>query len=210
MANEVTIPGTRERAVQAVTDLLEHCDYAAIAIRHRHGIETSAASNDEVRLLDQRQHEIGQGPCLEALREEGPVLTGDLRTDYRWPVWGGEMVAQLGVHSSLSFALHAAHRDLGVLTMYSKSVDAFDADVCDAQVVATHVSIALTAAIDEANLREAIETRMMIGEAMGILRERHKMASGQAFEYLRSQSMTHNIKLQALAKALCETGELPV
>ena len=70
------------------------------------------------------------------------------------------------------------------------------------------------AGIDDAqheieHLRRALETRTVIGQAMGILMERRKITGGEAFEQLKQASQRTNVRLAQLAEELAESGEWP-
>ncbi|WP_323096318.1 ATP-binding protein [Intrasporangium sp. YIM S08009] len=62
----------------------------------------------------------------------------------------------------------------------------------------------------EAQLRQAIESHRLIGHAVGVLIERHRITSVQGFEMLRQSSLNRNIKLRELAQRVVETGLDPV
>jgi hypothetical protein len=59
------------------------------------------------------------------------------------------------------------------------------------------------------NLRQALVTRELIGQAQGILMERERITAEQAFEILRAASQNLNTKLWEVAQDLVETGERP-
>jgi hypothetical protein len=67
--------------------------------------------------LDKLQSELGDGPCLTALREHHTVLINDMSTDARWPQFA-QRAAQLGVRSLLSFQLFVRSENLGALNLY--------------------------------------------------------------------------------------------
>jgi AmiR/NasT family two-component response regulator len=60
-----------------------------------------------------------------------------------------------------------------------------------------------------AGLQEAVLTRDVIGQAKGILMERHKITAEEAFERLRSASQHQNRKLRDIAEELATTGSIP-
>jgi AmiR/NasT family two-component response regulator len=60
-----------------------------------------------------------------------------------------------------------------------------------------------------ANLQAALESREMIGIAMGILMERNRITDRQAFDILRRASQHFNVKLREVAQNLIDTGEDP-
>jgi len=61
----------------------------------------------------------------------------------------------------------------------------------------------------EANLERAVESHRLVGQAMGILIERHRITSEEAFEVLRRASQDHNVKLREVARRVIETGAEP-
>ena len=58
-------------------------------------------------------------------------------------------------------------------------------------------------------LHVALGHRSVIGQALGILMERHKIKDSEAFDMLREASQRLNIKLYDLAESLTRTGEFP-
>ena len=210
MAEEPGTQLTLDRAGQMATDLIEHCDLAGISLVRQDGIDTPAASHEELRQLDELQFQMAQGPCYDALRQEDVVLVGDLSGDGRWPAWGPRIAEELRLHSSMSFRLFTSADNFGVLNLYARRVDAFDHDdLLDGLILAAHAAVALAATLEEDQLHRALETRRTIGEATGILRERFDLSSEQAFGVLRRMSSHQNMKLHLVAQHLVETGSLP-
>ena len=70
-------------------------------------------------------------------------------------------------------------------------------------------SIALASAREEEHLRRAIDQRDLIGQAKGILMERHRLTAAQAFQVLVRASSHTNRKLFDIAEELTSTGSLP-
>ena len=58
---------------------------------------TRTARYDLVRQIDALQHELSEGPCLDALRKDHTVASDNLATDARWPRWGPQVAEQLGL-----------------------------------------------------------------------------------------------------------------
>jgi AmiR/NasT family two-component response regulator len=76
-------------------------------------------------------------------------------------------------------------------------------------IFARHAALALSRAWNEAGLDTALDTRKLIGQAQGILMERHDLDEARAFEVLRRYSQDHNTKLRDVAAHLIETRRLP-
>ena len=73
---------------------------------------------------------------------------------------------------------------------------------------ATLAAIALAEAQRTDQLHTALDNRDVIGQAKGILMERHRITADVAFGYLSQASQSVNSKLAAVARHLVETGEL--
>jgi GAF domain-containing protein len=132
----------------------------------------------------------------------------ELSTERRWPRFVAR-VRDLGVGSILAFQLYVAQDGLGALNLYSRSPYAFDDDAERVGALfATHAAIALARAQQTEQLTHAVDVRDLIGQAKGILIERHRLTGDQAFRLLVRASQTTNTKLAEVARRLIETGEL--
>jgi GAF domain-containing protein len=210
MSEEDGTQNTLDRAVLMATDMLERCDYAGISVVRPSGVETPAATDEALRRIDELQYELGEGPCLSALRQTDVVVSSNLAEDARWPTWGPYIARDLDIHSSMSIRLFTSDHNLGALNCYAMKTDAFSGDdVLDGLVIAAHAAVALADTLEEDQLRRALESRRVIGEATGILRERFGLTTDQAFAVLKRMSQNHNIKLHRVAQTLVETGALP-
>lgn len=106
--------------------------------------------------------------------------------------------------------LRASDRDLGVLEVHlGAGTGPDDEIVARAFELASLASVALEAARDRDELRRAVETRGVIGIAMGILVERYGLAVDAAFQVLVRHSQHRNVKLRDVARTLVEQGRLP-
>ncbi|MDU0294508.1 GAF and ANTAR domain-containing protein [Saccharothrix longispora] len=189
------IPGARHAGIMMVVD--------------EGAVRTVARTSDLVDLVEQVQCEVGQGPGLDSLHRHLTVTVADLRAETRWPAFATG-AGGLGVLSVLSFQLFVSAEDLGALTLYSPEPGAFDQEsVHVGQLFATHAAVALAAARREEQLTEAMRTRDLIGQAKGILMERHKLSANQAFAVLVRSSQYGNTKLHDVADHLVRTGHLP-
>jgi hypothetical protein len=150
----------------------------------------------------------GTGPVAEAMNGDRPVSVSDLGADPRWSALGAP-AAQLGVRSLVVCPMSGPANRLAALTLYATAPNAFSAEqVTVASAFSFHAGSALSAADRERNLRTAIETREIIGQAIGILMERDKLTPVQAFDLLVHVSQNRHIKLREVAQTLTETGEI--
>jgi hypothetical protein len=110
----------------------------------------------------------------------------------------------------MCFQLFVEGDRLGALNLYSSVPHAFDDESEDVGLVfASHAAVALAGAEHEAHLRAGMGSRDVIGQAKGILMERHKLTADQAFEVLARVSQELNRKLVDVAHELTEIGAVP-
>lgn len=209
MQDEDSSRQAMDRAVAIATQILPGCDAAGVCVVYRERVDTHATSHEELRQVDFLQHQLKEGPCLDALRQKDTVQSDDLSIDERWPKWGPE-VARLGFSSIVSYRLFSTDNTLGALNLYGKSTSAFTADdVHDGFALAAHIGVALAGAQEVENLEKALVGRTVIGQATGILMERFGLTSERAFGLLSKISQDRNLKLRQLAEQIVQTRAVP-
>ena len=106
--------------------------------------------------------------------------------------------------SLLSLPLRAGIESIGLLTVSSSS-GSFDEEArLTAELFVTHAGIALAAARKEGQLHEALSTRKVIGQALGITMERYKVDEEQALQLLIRVSQHGNVKLRDVAREVVQ------
>ncbi|RLK54340.1 ANTAR domain-containing protein [Actinokineospora cianjurensis] len=210
-----------ERVVVTAKDVVSGGDLVSVTLRGPDGGFHTPVSTDVIAdELDRLQYRFGEGCCVECARESGPAAaySPDLAHDDRWPRFG-PAAAELGFRSLASVALlpdALAPRLSGALNVYSREPHEFDPVDRDAlMLLATHASLALAATegvtreqLRIEQLREALDTRDVIGQAKGILMVRRGIDAQQAFDTLRRTSQNINVKLRDLAKTLVDRHHL--
>ena len=203
------VEGTLQAITAAAVRTVPHADECGISyVIGRRKIEPRAWTSDLPRTVDSLQERLKQGPCLDAIWDQQIVRVDDVGADDRWPDFGTQ-AAELGVGSMMCFQLFAAGDQLGALNMYSRTPAAFDDESQDIGLVfASHAAVALAGAEHEANLRTGMGNRDVIGQAKGILMERHRLTAEQAFGVLARVSQERNRKLVDIARELADTGSV--
>jgi GAF domain-containing protein len=210
LAGQKSTEATLEHAVGWAPKMISSCTSAGIAVVAGEGLETLAATDEQLREIDGLQFVIGEGPCLDALREQDAITSNDLSRDPRWPTWGRRIAEETGVRSSMSFRLFAAGGSLGALNLYSHQTEAFDSDDLDrGTALAAHVSVALAAIQQERGLQQALIGRTVIAQAQGIVMERFDIDADRAFQLLVRLSNHANLKLSRVALEIVTTRKLP-
>ncbi|WP_434994801.1 GAF and ANTAR domain-containing protein [Arthrobacter sp. Ld5] len=196
--------------VHAALELIPGVDEGSVSIvLGRRNIGSRGASGDLPARIDALQMETGEGPCLEAAYEHTTVRVPDMAHETRWPLFG-QRATQAGARGMLSIQLWVEGDDLGALNLYSYRAGAFtDESENIGLLVASHASVAFAEAEKNRQLREAVNSRDVIGQAKGILMERHKITGEQAFIVLSMASQRNRLKLWNVADHLISSGELP-
>jgi GAF domain-containing protein len=110
-----------------------------------------------------------------------------------------------GLRAQMGLRLFTERETLGSLNLYSTTSDTIDTDAVHlAELFAAHASLALGHARREEQLSAALLTRKVIGQAIGILMERHVLDEDRAFAYLTRVSSRCNIKLRDVAKEIVD------
>jgi GAF domain-containing protein len=196
---------TLHTIVEVAARSLPGIDHVGITLAHSTGeMETRAATDEFAWKLDRLQVELGEGPLVGAIEGKELVLIENATDDSRWPLYLKPAVAT-GLRSQLGIRLCADEQTLGWLNLYSSSTDTVDPDVVHlAELFAEHAALALGRAQREDQLQAAITTRQLIGQATGIIMERHALDDTRAFEHLVRVSSHSNVKLRDVARELVD------
>lgn len=207
--SEALSPGdldsTLGRITAAAVDVLPDVAYASITVRRvRDGrLETVEPTDDEILRLDKTQYELREGPCYEAATDSVHVTAPDLARDPRFPAYG-PVAESMGVRAQAAMRLFDADGSSGALNLYATRPGVF-ADLDAVGALFRHqAAVALAYARQVTQLQEAIETRQLIGQAVGVTMERFDLDEARAFAFLTRLSQDQNVKVNVLARRLVE------
>ena len=191
---------TLDKACRSCVAVIAGCTSAAISEgRESDRALLLAASDETARTLHETQFTDGEGPCVDAIWNERMVLCDDLRAEPRWPKFAAAALTE-GMRSALVIRLYTHSSTLGALSLYADEPGAFEEVTRDvAQIFASHIAFALAGARRNAELSRGLTTRQRIGQATGILAERHGLTTDDAFAMLVRTSQRHNIRIRDLS-----------
>ncbi|WP_072803563.1 GAF and ANTAR domain-containing protein [Rhodococcoides yunnanense] len=171
------------------------------------GERTVVASTDELaETLCRRQYELGEGPIPTEVRHFDVVVAEDLGVEKRWPQFASKAVDQ-GFRSLAAFKLFTNGDDVGALVLYSSNAGAFDVEaLATGEALAAHAAVALLGLRDGNQFRAGLASRDIIGQAKGMIMERYKIDSAQAFDLLTKLSQEQNLPLRRIAQDLVEAS----
>lgn len=209
---EETLDGVLRRVAATAVTVIGSCDCCGVTLTDQGRVTNRVASNQAADRIDHAQYAADSGPCLEAARTGVARKVDDMAGETRWRAFA-EAARNEDVVSSYSVPLVLGEHPLGALNLYSGSRSFGSDDESAAAEVALQAAIVLANARDYqraqdlvTQLREALDSRDVIGQAKGIIMEREHCGPEQAFQILRSVSQRRNIKLRDVAKQVAGSG----
>jgi GAF domain-containing protein len=188
---------------------------AGILLADHHGVlHVVAASSEQARLLELFQLQNQEGPCLDCYTSGAPVVNEDLTTTKLWPRFASEAL-EAGFRSVQALPLRLREHTIGALNVFlGDRFEVNDADLTIAQALADAATIAILhdqaareAQLVTGQLQAALNSRIVIEQAKGVLAERARIDMDEAFSRLRRFARDHNRPLSAVATDLVQ-GQL--
>ena len=193
---------------------VQHAEACGLTLTRDGSGVTVASTGPLADRADERQYEVGVGPCLESMRTGSVVRVDDMATEERWTPYPAR-AAHLGVRSSLSLPLVVEGRSSGALNLYATRPRAFGAaEEATAARWAGQAAGALAVALRIAESDEraddllgGLDTRATIGQAVGLLMAQERCTADRAFDLLRITSQRRNVKLRDVAAGVVTAFE---
>ena len=176
-----------------------------------------ASSSEGMRLVELYEIQSQEGPCPECYRTGEPVVTDNLAgDDSRWPTFG-PVALKAGFQSAQALPMRLRGVNIGALNLFRTETGVLsESDLVAAQALADVATIAILQhrAVIQAHLvvdqlNHALNSRVMIEQAKGILAERTGLDMEGAFAWLRKRARNHNLLLVDVAQAIIDGGLTP-
>jgi GAF domain-containing protein len=173
-------------------------------------VQVVASSSHQMHLLELFEVQQDQGPCLDCYRTGTAVVSTDLAVESaRWPTFAPEALAA-GFSSVHALPMRLRDEVIGSLNLLVRPAGGLDAtDLTAAQALAdvATISILQHRAAEEARLlaeqlQYALNSRVTIEQAKGVLSERSGLDPDIAFESLRKYSRNNNARLVDVAEGV--------
>ncbi|HYH32348.1 MAG TPA: GAF and ANTAR domain-containing protein [Pseudonocardia sp.] len=171
-----------------------------------------AATSDDARLVELIQLHLEEGPCVECLRDGQPVDVGDVaHAGQRWPRFSPALL-RLGFHAVQALPLRRRSDVIGAMNLFRTTPGELDAPTV--RIARAFTDVATIGLLQQRARREqellveqlqtALASRVLIEQAKGVLAERLKLGTEQAFTLLRQHARSRNHRLTDLARAVIE------
>ncbi|HEY5265694.1 MAG TPA: GAF and ANTAR domain-containing protein [Acidimicrobiales bacterium] len=192
-----------DRCVQAID-----VDAAGVMLASPGGeLQFVASSSESMRVLELFQIQANEGPCVDCFRDGHAIINSSLiDTNGRWPLFTPRALEE-GFRSVHCLPLRLRGRTIGALNLFRSLQGPLDNDdVVVAQGLADVATIAIlqhrsTLDADALNdqLSGALNSRIIIEQAKGIISQSESCDMDEAFGRLRAQARNHNDGLTSIA-----------
>jgi GAF domain-containing protein len=203
--------------VDLLTRLADRCveildvDAAGIMLAAADGqLRVMASSSEAMRLLELFELQAREGPCLDSHRTGQPIVNQDLATvNGRWPHFAPEALSA-GFHSVHALPMRLRGTVIGALNLFRTDhgeMSPADIDVAQAFADVATIGILQHRAAQDAQvindqLAHALNSRIVIEQAKGMVAERLDLDMEKAFAVLRGHARNHNLRLVDVAEAV--------
>jgi GAF domain-containing protein len=218
LADLRTTPVTVEEALDRVVesaDALFGVDGTTLMLVDRDQVlRNLAASDRRAALLEELQAEHGEGPCVDAFDDKQPVSADDLAREARWPAFAPD-AARRHLLAVLASPIPYSEQAVGVVAVFAAEPHPWTEAEREAIVAFTDlVALLILNAMEAtergrlaAELQVALDSRVVIEQAKGVLVGRHGLTTRQAFERLRRQARDQRRPLPEVARAVVSAAE---
>lgn len=174
-----------------------------------------ASSSEQSRLLELLQVEADVGPCLDAYRTGSAVLVDDLDSRAaQWPAFS-QRAAEYGYRAVSALPLRLRTERVGALNLFlAEKGSLADSDLAVGQALADvatigilHQRILSRSEVVNQQLQTALNTRLIIEQAKGVLSERGNLDMDRAFNLLRAHARRTNRRLAELARSVVDGAD---
>lgn len=200
----------------SVVDVLG-ANAAGVALLEGDDLRFITATDERAAEAERLQEGLQSGPCLASIHENRPVPVADMADAHdRWPDYAPQ-IEDIGFRAVLGFPLVLDDVRVGSLDVYSVEPRQWDDAVIEAGLALADIGAAYVlnaSAHDEVKrtadqLQTALDTRVVIEQAKGVLAERIGISTTEAFNRIRAAARRESTKIGEVCRRVIDTGYVP-
>ena len=217
LVDDYDVTDVLHRLVEHCVELLDAAAAGLLLTDQRGNLQLLASSAEEARLLELFQLQANEGPCLDAFRTGVPVLVDDLAgARRRWPSFTSQ-ARQQGFASVHAMPLRLRNEVIGALNLFGRRPTPLSpADLRVAQALADTATIGILqeraihrGEVLTEQLQTALNSRITIEQAKGVLFHAGGLSMDQTFDVLRTYCRDHSLRLSDIARQLATATLTP-
>jgi GAF domain-containing protein len=173
-----------------------------------------ASTNEHTEWMELMQLQADEGPCVECFRTVAPVSVEDLTVAAaRWPRFAAALADHQAYRSVHALPLRLRGEAIGALNLFHGTPGGLPAaDLALGQALADVATIGILSerAIQQGEvlneqLQIALNSRVIIEQAKGVLAQRGDLSMDAAFDRLRTHARDNNLRLSEVARQVVES-----
>lgn len=165
-----------------------------------------SATDPRTLRVEREQDALGEGPCADAIAEGSPVVVSDLHAVSHWPRYT-PVALESNFRAVAGIPMFGGELVVGALNCYATQPREWPKDDLEAAQLLANVSSAHIAnaasyadqAVLAKQLQHALDSRVLIEQAKGVIAERHRITMEEAFEALRAHARNQGAKVHDVA-----------
>jgi GAF domain-containing protein len=212
LTEEYDLDDLLETLVAECRDLLDVTEVGLVLTDPQGDLHVMAATSVSAGHLEALQLRTGEGPCVEAFRTRKAVIVVDIERMTQWPAFRRVALGE-GYRAVHAVPLKVGDQPLGAMNLFStRPGDLNDVDAQVAQALADIASIAIVTnrlharhELVHRQLQSALDSRVTIEQAKGVVSEQRGESTEDAFRRIRSYARDGGLRLQSVASQIVES-----
>lgn len=214
-AARLVLPGDRDATLKALVEesvAAMQLVGAGVLLIDGDRLTRAASAGPEAEHLDAVQEKLQSGPAFDAYRTNDAVVSDLSSAARRWPEFGAA-AAKHSVRTVACVPMSIDSTALGVLSLYAGSARDWSADL-DAAVVLAQMTTSFIVNADRyrrqatrtEQLQHALDYRVVVEQAKGILAQANGTGVDEAFDRIRRYARSHNASVRDVSNAIVAAG----
>jgi len=198
--------------VERCVELLDVDAAGLLLADHRGTLQAITSSIESVHSLELFELQHDQGPCLDSFSTGQPIINVDLsRTGQQWPVFAAAAL-ESGFRMCHAIPMRLRAQVIGALNLFhagAQQLSPQDADIAQAMADIATIGLLNERAVREravlaTQLQGALDSRIVIEQAKGVMAERAGISVLDAFQLMRQHARSTSRPLLGVAMALID------